>query len=171
MRTMIASALALAALGCNSGGPSAADKPAEPAAEQAAAEPAKPAEEKAAPKPEVPVLEEPIFRLALEAKPGYKPGEAGALSLTLTGRGGYHVNQDYPTRVTVTAAEPLKVEKASLSKPDAAEFSEEKARFDVAFTGATAGKHKVTCDVDFAVCTEATCVPEKRTVVAMVDVK
>ena len=156
--------------GCDTG--SEPDAPVEPAAEPAPAEAPPPAAAPAKPAAEAgPVVEEPIFRLAMDTGEQYESGKPGAFQVTLVGKGGYHVNQDYPTKVAVTAVEPVTVDKPTLGKADAKEFTEEKALFEVPFNVASAGEHKVTCKVDFAVCTEATCVPETRTIAAVVNVK
>jgi len=142
---------------------------AEPAASAAVAEPAaaaKPAE--VAPAPEAPKgpppasIQDNTYRLALEADPSYGEGKDGQFHVVLKAMGGYHVNPDYPIRVDLKGPVGLKLAKTSLGKPDAAEFGEESARFDVSFT-APKGTHAVEASVDFAVCTKETCVPDQRT--------
>lgn len=149
---------------------------AEPAATAPAAEPAaeaKPAE--VAPAPEAPKgpppasIQENTFRLALEADPGYGEGKDAKFHVVLKAMGGYHVNPDYPIRIDLKAPEALKLSKTSFGKPDAAEFGEESARFDVSFTAAK-GTHAVEAAVDFAVCTKETCVPDQRTLALNLEV-
>ncbi len=108
-------------------------------------------------------IQENTYRLAFETDPAYGDGKDGKFRVVLTAAGGYHVNQDYPIRVDLKAPAGLKLTKASLGKPDATQFGEEAARFDVSFN-APKGTHTVEALVDFAVCTKETCVPDQRTI-------
>jgi hypothetical protein len=152
----------LCVVGCGGG----ESKPAEPASAQppapvAAAEPTKPAG---------PVVEENIFRLAFEEAKPYTAGQPGALKVVIEPRGGYHINQDYPTRIDLKAPAAVKLAKPSLGKVDAATFGEQNARFDVGFT-ADKGSHDLSATIDFAVCTAETCVPEQRTIAIALNVQ
>ncbi len=117
-----------------------------------------------------PVVTDTSFQLTLESQPTYTSGEAGTVKLLISPRGGYHVNLDYPVRIDFSGPEAIKLVKANLGKPDAAEFSEERARFEVGFT-AEAGSHELLADVDFAVCTKETCLPEQRTLAVVLNVQ
>jgi len=137
-----------------------------PAAEtkQAAPLPTKAAE------PPKPSIEDTTFRLALAAPGELAADKPGAAELTLEARGGYHVNQDYPIKVDVKAPPGVKLEKASLGRPDATQFSEESAKFALPFS-APVGSYDLTATVDFAVCTKETCVPDQRTVALALQVR
>jgi hypothetical protein len=52
----------------------------------------------------------------------------GTFDLTIRGAGEYHVNENYPIAVTLQV-ENGSVEKTTLRRPDAAEFSQAIARF------------------------------------------
>ncbi|MDB4990143.1 MAG: hypothetical protein JWN04_5321 [Myxococcaceae bacterium] len=123
-----------------------------------------------APSAPTPIIEDTTFRLTLAPATGYNGSKEGKVELTLEARGGYHVNQEYPIRVDVKAPADVKLDKASLSKPDAAEFSEQSARFELPFS-ATAGAHELVATVDFAVCTKETCLPDQRTVAVALQVQ
>jgi hypothetical protein len=142
-------------------------KPEPPKAEPAAAAPAAAPQPASAPQPSV---EDNTFKLALVSEPEYTAGAPGKLQLLLEAKGGYHVNQDYPIRVDLKAPAGVKLAKPSLAKPDAAEFGEHKARFDVPFS-ADKGSHQLSAEVDFAVCTPETCVPDQRTLAVSLSVK
>jgi len=116
-----------------------------------------------------PTVEDSGFKLSLVA-PGYNGSKEGKVELTLEARGGYHVNQDYPIRVDFKAPADVKLDKTSLGKAEATQFSEQSARFDVPFA-ATAGAHDVVATVDFAVCTKETCLPDQRTVALALQVQ
>ena len=91
--------------------------------------------------------------------------------VALEPRGIYHINQDYPISIDLSGPDGISFAKPHLDRPDAAEFGEKKARFDVPFTPASAGEHKVQAVVKFAVCTPETCVPDERTLALAVAVK
>jgi hypothetical protein len=160
----IAAALCGGLLGCSkSEAPAPTAAPAEPAPPHAEPAPA-PA---AAPTPSI---EDKTFKLALVSEPAYTAGAPAKLKLVLEARGGYHVNQDYPIKIDLKAPAAVKLTKASLGKADAAEFGEPAAKFDVAFT-AESGAHELTADVDFAVCTPETCMPDQRKLAVSLHVK
>lgn len=144
-------------------GCSRSEAPSAPAPAVLAAKPAEPL------KP-TPTVEDNTFKLSLSTAAGYAGGKEGALSVTLEARGGYHVNQEYPIRVDLKAPGDVKLEKTSLGRSDAAQFSEQSARFDLPFS-ATAGSHDLTAVVDFAVCTKETCLPDQRTVALALQVR
>jgi hypothetical protein len=149
----------LSLLGCGE------SQPAAPAPAAPAPTPAPAAAE--APKPSI---EDTSFRLALESAPNYPAGQPAQLKLVLEARGGYHVNQDYPIRVSFKAPAAVKLTKDSLGKADAAQFGEESARFEVGFS-ADKGTHELLADVDFAVCTKDTCVPDQRKLAVALNVQ
>jgi len=167
--TSLAVAWALAQLvGCGSqsaDAPAAAPEPApaapapaeapEPAAEAPAAEAAKTEVSDA--------VVDPSFELKLVPSGPYAAGKLASFGVSLVPKGKYHVNQDFPMTIAVKAPDGVTLPKAKLVKGDAAEFDEQKARFDVPFTAAAAGSHRVECEVNFAVCTPETCVPDERT--------
>ena len=122
--------------------------------------------------PAGPTIETGSFLLAVApAQPKYAAGKAGEVEIALEGRGEWHVNQEYPIRVDLKAAPGVTIPKAELVKDDAKEFGEEKVRFLAAVEPSAAGKHEVTCDVSFAMCTEENCILEKRTVAMELEVE
>jgi hypothetical protein len=122
--------------------------------------------------PAGPRIETGSFLLAVApAQPKYAAGKPGELEIALEGRGEWHVNQEYPIRVDLKAAPAVTIPKAELVKDDAKEFGEEKVRFLAAVEPSAAGKHEVSCDVSFAMCTEENCILEKRTVAMELEVQ
>jgi hypothetical protein len=126
-------------------------------------------------KPEAPAgpsIETGSFLLAVAPGPqGYTVGKAGQVEIALEGRGEWHVNQEYPIRVDLTAAPGVALTKNELVKDDAKEFGEDKVRFLAAVEPSAIGEHEVTCDVSFAMCTEENCILEKRTVAMQLKVE
>jgi hypothetical protein len=113
--------------------------------------------------------DEPSFLLRSEPVGAFQAGTESHLAIRLEARGDHHVNQDYPISIQITAPEGVTLPHATLGRPEAAEFSEALARFDVPFT-ATAGHHELRALVDFAVCTPESCMPDTRTLAIAIDV-
>jgi hypothetical protein len=111
------------------------------------------------------------YELVARTADAYQVGELSQITIELTGRGEWHVNQDFPTRVALTAPPEVKLAKPALDKSDAAEFRDERARFEAPFTAEAAGDHAVTADVAFAICTEDTCIPQRKTLAVTLPVK
>ena len=130
-----------------------------------------PPEKRAPEQPAGPLVEDPRFELRATAEAQYPAGQLGRFGITLTGRDGWHVNQDYPTAITLRAPSAVTFPKDRLEKTDAAEFTEPRARFDVPFTPGAAGEHRCTAEVDFAICTDETCIPVQRTLAVVLPVQ
>ena len=107
-------------------------------------------------------VEESTFSLKLVSAGPYKAGELSRVVVNLEPRGEFHVNQEYPIEISLKSDGETSFPKASLTRPDAAQFDEKKARFDVPFTAKSAGDHKILANVKFAVCTDENCVPDER---------
>ena len=81
-----------------------------------------------------------------------------AFEISLAGVGDWHVNTDYPISVAVAADEGLEVDKANLDREDAAELSDDVARFVfVARSTGAPGERRVNAQVKFAMCTPSSC--------------
>ncbi len=79
----------------------------------------------------------------------------GGATLSIHPKAGYKVNQDYPTRVTVTATEGVTLASQKLSKKDAKTFTEKVATFFVGYQATASGE--VTAKVKFSVCNPKRC--------------
>jgi hypothetical protein len=148
------------AVGC--GGKPAASAPAQAAAPTPAPAPSPVPAEPVAPAAAPSSIEEASFALRLAEAGPYKAGELGRVVLQLEPRGKFHINQEYPVEIALSGTVDTTFPKATLMKPDAAEFGEKKARFEVPFTAKNAGDHKLLANVKFAVCTDENCVPDER---------
>ncbi len=120
-----------------------------------------------------PVAEDTTFELRASPSGPYAPGQQGTFEIRLTPRGEYHVNVDplFPFAIVLAGPDAVSFPEASLDREDAAEFTEQRARFAVPFTPSSAGEHRVTATVDFAVCTPSTCLPEQRTLALVLPVQ
>jgi hypothetical protein len=116
-------------------------------------------------------IEEAGFSLKLAEAGPYKAGELARVVLQIEPRGVFHINQEYPVEITLTGDMQTNFPKANLARGDAAQFDEKKARFEVPFTPAAAGDHKLMANVKFAVCTAENCVPDERDLALAVAVK
>jgi len=118
-----------------------------------------------------PVVQTDSFRLAAEPAESYPSGELGQFAITLAPRGKWHLNQSFPTAVSLSAPTGVELPKDKLAKDDAAEFGKKSARFDVPFTPSEQGEHRLEAEVNFAVCTDETCVPKTKTLAVVLPVK
>lgn len=84
---------------------------------------------------------------------------------------GYHMNEEFPTKLSLKPTAGVTVAKAELLGKGDAKLSKEECRFEVTLTGTEAGKKMVTGDLKFAVCTETTCEPQKTVVSIELNVK
>ena len=91
--------------------------------------------------------------------------------ITLSAKEPWHVNQDYPIAIHLTAPAGVALAKSTLERADAAAFGEREARFDVPFTPSAPGEHEVQAHVSFAMCTDENCVMEDRTVALRLAVR
>ena len=118
-----------------------------------------------------PVVNDEAFELRAAATGPYQQGQLGQFAITLTPRGEWHVNEEYPISVELEAPAALGLPRPELERADAAEFGEERARFDVPFTPTAAGEHRVQAKVSFAVCTPENCIPDERTLALVLPVQ
>jgi hypothetical protein len=136
-----------------------------------------PAEVKSAPAEAAPAsdrVDDPTFELAAASAGPYATDKLASFAISLKPRGEYHINQDFPISVSVqlsAGSAGIDFPKAKLDKPQAAEFDEQLARFDVPFTPRAAGMHKVEAQVKLAVCTPENCVPVERTLAVVLPVE
>lgn len=108
-----------------------------------------------------------------DVKVGVASGKAGNKSVatvSVTPKGPYHVNLQYPHKLVLTAPDGVTVEKTKLVAADA-KLSESGLEFQVVVTPAASGKKTVTGELSFAVCTADACQPTKEMVSIVVDAK
>ncbi|NOY90278.1 MAG: hypothetical protein GXP55_03640 [Deltaproteobacteria bacterium] len=169
--TTLTLSLGLFGAACGSSESATPPTPAQAAATPAAAEPtAEPAD---AP-PDLQAASEAQgdnFELSVSGQDGYAAGELSSFSISLTPRGEWHVNQEYPLHIVLAAEDGVTLPKTELERGDAAEYGERAVRFDVPFTAASAGAKRVAAKVFFAVCTDENCMPQERTVALALSVQ
>lgn len=118
-----------------------------------------------------PFIRDPSFELRATANGPYTVGTEGTFTILLTPRGEYHVNEDFPMRVALAGPDEVTWPSRELGDDDTDVRTLERASFQVRFTAGAAGEHRVTAEVDFAVCTPETCIPERRTLALLLPVE
>ena len=97
--------------------------------------------------------QEKLYELKIETV--HEEGKNIAL-ITVIGKHGYHINVDYPWKLTIQAADGLIVEKYKYLKSDAVTMIEEKAVFRIPFDSPKNMIVKAT--LKLAVCKDIKCV-------------
>jgi hypothetical protein len=98
-------------------------------------------------------------------------GADGIVTIHLSPKPGWHINQDFPTKLKITAPEGITLASDTQSAKDAQKFNDDAAVFQVKFKAASAGAKKFKADFRFAVCTDSTCDPKKAELAWNLDVK
>ena len=109
------------------------------------------------------------FDLKVSSAKG-KAGEKATATVTVTAKGDYHVNLDYPHKLILTAPDGVTVEKVKLVASDA-KVSKEQLQFSVVATSAAAGSKTIDAELKSAVCTEDTCEPFSQKITIQVESK
>ena len=84
---------------------------------------------------------------------------------------GIHVNRDFPLRYRVETSAGLKVDKVEWKREDAVDPKAENPSFEIPVTAAARGPQQVSVQMRFAICSDAWCVPQTKTVTVAIDVK
>ena len=89
-------------------------------------------------------------------------GAQTTMTIEVKPKTGWHLNQDYPTRLTVKPPAGVTVSKDKQGKGDAVAFAEDHGAWKVSFTAAAPGDDAFTGMLKFAVCTPTSCDPKKQ---------
>ncbi|HET7500341.1 MAG TPA: hypothetical protein VFK02_05035 [Kofleriaceae bacterium] len=110
-------------------------------------------------------------KLAIEAPTGAKAGAEAVAKITVTPASGYHVNTEYPTKLTLTSPQGVTLAKAELvagghdkGKGDADAFDEKQLAFAIKLTPAASGSYTINGSFKFAVCDASQCLPKRENV-------
>jgi len=118
-----------------------------------------------------PRLETETFALELATTASASTAQPSPVSITLEGRGGYHVNLEYPVRIELGGSDGAALAKTEMAAADARELSEARARFETDARWNSVGRHWLAARVQFAVCTPDTCVPRQESLAVFVEVR
>lgn len=110
------------------------------------------------------------FVLTLEPAGEVAAGKSGTVNVVLVANPPFHTNKEYPYKFKGKDADGVKFAAPVVSK-DAAKLEEQRLTMPVAFTADKAGKATVAGQFAFSVCTDETCLIEKRDLSLTVDVK
>jgi hypothetical protein len=113
-----------------------------------------------APKPAAPAA--PNYTVRATALGSLGRGQAGQFEIALAPRSGYHLNQEFPIEIKISAP-TARVAKPTLGRADAKTFAETGAVFDVGVTPGAPGEEEYTARLRFAVCTDKDCRPVEDT--------
>ena len=105
-----------------------------------------------------------------KTEPKVAVGATGTASLTITTKGGWHVNAEAPISVAVTPPAGVSVPKAKLTRADLAQSTQESARFDIPVSATEAGKKTINAEARFVLCQEQACKPVKETLALALDI-
>ena len=101
-----------------------------------------------------------------------RAGAESSVTVKVTAKGSYHINQQYPYKFKAdeAAAKGVRYPKPILLRADG-KFDEKTATFVVPFVPAAAGKVTVAGVLSMSVCNDATCVMDRPALEREVDVK
>jgi hypothetical protein len=111
-------------------------------------------------------------RFALVAQPSgsYASGQEGAVEIVLNAKPPFHANQQYPYKFKAKDGAGVKFAQPVVGK-DAAKVEQTRVTMRVPFVPDGAGQRTVSGQFAFSVCTDETCLMEKRDLSLVVDVK
>ena len=98
-------------------------------------------------------------------------GAEAVVTINLVPKTGWKINQEFPTKLKITAPEGVTLAADTQGAEEAEKFSEKQATFKVTCNPEGAGEKAFTADFRFAVCTEATCDPKKAELAWTLNVK
>jgi hypothetical protein len=114
--------------------------------------------------------DEPKFALVAQGNGSYAAGQEGALEIVLDAKPPFHANQQYPYKFKAKEGAGVKFSQPVIGK-DAAKVEQQRVTMRVPFVPDGAGQRTVSGQFAFSVCTEETCLMEKRDLSLVVDVK
>ena len=114
--------------------------------------------------------DEAKFDLTAQPSGAYAAGQEGAVEIVLNAKPPFHANQQYPYKFKAKEGAGVKFAQPVLGK-DAAKLETQRVTMRVPFTPDGAGKRTVSGQFAFSVCTDETCLMEKRDLTLVVDVK
>jgi len=117
-------------------------------------------------------------KLAIEPPTDAKAGSEAVAKIVVTPGRGYHVNTEYPIKLTLTQPDGLALAKATFvagghdnGKGDADALDEKQLAFAVKLTPAASGSYTINGSFKFAVCDKDQCLAKKETIAIAVAAK
>jgi hypothetical protein len=116
--------------------------------------------------------------LAIQAPADAKAGAQAVAKIVVTPGKGFHVNTEYPTKLTLETPSGVSLAKTEFKagghdkgKGDAEAFDEQQLAFQIAVTPSASGSYTVNGQFKFAVCDANQCLPKKETIAIQVAAK
>ncbi|HEY0991548.1 MAG TPA: hypothetical protein VGD80_31065 [Kofleriaceae bacterium] len=117
-------------------------------------------------------------KLAIEAPADAKAGAEAVATITVTPGQGYHVNTEYPTKLTLTAPAGVTLAKDKFiagghdkAQGDADALDEKRLAISVKLTAAASGSYTINGNFKFAVCDRDQCLAKQETIAIAVAAK
>ena len=111
------------------------------------------------------------YAARLEAQPGCKPKAPCTASVVIEAKGEYHINHEYPYKFRPAEAAPgVQWAKQVFPREDG-RFEEKRGTLPVTFTVDEAGAAKLAGVFSLSVCSAASCLMDRQTLEATVEVK
>lgn len=117
-------------------------------------------------------------KLAIDVPADAKAGAETVAKVTVTPAGGFHVNAEYPTKLTLTAPSGVTLAKAELvaggmdkQKGDADQIDDNALIMSVKATAAQPGTYTINGVFKFAVCKADQCLAKKETIALQIAAK
>ncbi len=107
------------------------------------------------------LVSDEAFEVSLRPVGTYRAGQAAKAEILVVAKGGYKVNDKYPTKFTFAASSEVEPE-ARVVTQDAVSVKGKRAVMTLRFTPKASGKRKVSGEFKFSVCTNDRCLVEKR---------
>jgi len=108
------------------------------------------------------VADTDAYTVKLAAPAKVTTGSKGSATLEIVPKKGWHLNDEFPYKLTMTAPAGAKVAKPEQGKKDTVAFSHDSMKWAIDFEASAAGDKAFTGKVKFAVCTETSCDPKKE---------
>jgi len=117
-------------------------------------------------------------KLAIELPADAKAVAEAIAKVTVTPGAGYHVNTEYPTKLTLTPPQGVTLAKAEFTagghdsaKGDADALDEKQLAFAVKLTPTASGSYTINGNFKFAVCDKSQCLPKREAIAITVAAK
>ncbi len=117
-------------------------------------------------------------KLAVEAPADAKAGAEATAKITVTPGTGYHVNTEFPIKLTLEAPAGITLARSEFkaggmdkAKGDADVLEEQRLVIGVKLTAAKSGSYTINGTFKFAVCDKDSCLPKKETIAIPVAAK
>jgi hypothetical protein len=102
------------------------------------------------------------YKVTLAAPDKLATGVKGTATLEIVPKKGWHLNDEFPYKLTVTPPAGAKVAKPEQVKKDTVAFSHQSMKWNIDFEASSGGDKAFAGKVKFAVCTETSCDPKKE---------